>query len=83
MFKHRTMEVAGSPHKPGDVLYLDDDKFVVVQVDFNGSWSKIWLEPLFIYVTRSVTCAQVHEQDLCILDYIQKLCDEYEESCCC
>lgn len=83
MFKTITMEVAGSPHKPGDVLHIDDEKWVVVQTDFNGSWSKLWLEPLFVFVTRSTYCVQIPENDLSILDYINKLCDEYEDSCCC
>jgi hypothetical protein len=83
MFKTITMEAAGSPHNIGDVLHIDGDRWVVVKSDFNGSWSKIWLDPLFVFVTRSTYCAQIPENDLSILDYINKLCDEYEESCCC
>ncbi len=83
MFTPRTMEVAGCPHNYGDVLNLDGERWVVTKTNYNGSWSKVWLEPLFVFVSRNVSCSQVRESDMCILDYLKKLCDEYDESCCC
>lgn len=83
MFKTKTMEVADCPHNYGDVLNIDDSRWVVVKTSYNGRWSKVWLEPLHIFVLRNITCSQVRENDMSILDYIKKLCDEYDESCCC
>lgn len=83
MFKSRPMEVPGCPYNPGDIIRIDGDRWVVAKADFDGSWSKLWLESLFVFVTRSTYCVQIPENDMSILDYINKLCDEYEESCCC
>lgn len=80
--KVMTMEVAGRPHKPGDILYLDGERWFVVQSDFNGYRSKLWLEPLSSYLAK-VTFIPKAPYDCTIAEYLNRLCDEYEESCCC
>lgn len=80
--KVMTMEVAGRPHKPGDILYLDGERWFVAQSDFNGHSSKLWLEPLSSYLAK-VTLISSAPYDCTIAEYLNRLCDEYEESCCC
>ena len=40
------MEVAGNPHKPGDILHINYERWVVVKVVLNHSHSTVHLEPL-------------------------------------
>lgn len=80
--KVMTMEVAGHPHKPGDVFHLDGERWYVVQTDYNGHSSKVWLEPLSYYIAKVTPISRV-PYDCTIAEYLNKLCDEYEESCCC
>ena len=76
------LEVAGYPHKPGDVLHMDGERWYVVSVNYNGSWSKVYLEPLSSFLAK-ITPISKAPYDCTIAEYLNKLCDEYEENCCC
>lgn len=77
-----SMEIAGNPHKPGDLLYIDGERWYIVQTHFNGHRSKLWLEPLSSYLAK-VKCISEAPYECTIAEYLNKLCDEYEENCCC
>lgn len=80
--KEMTMEVAGYPHKPGDIIYIDGERWCVNQTHSTGRRSKLWLEPLSSYLAK-VTPISKAPYDCTIAEYLNKLCDEYEENCCC
>lgn len=80
--KVMTMEVAGSPHKPGDIIYLDGERWFIATTDYNGNSSKLWLEPLSSYIAKTTPISEV-PCDCTIAEYLNKLCDEYADSCCC
>lgn len=82
MFKTKTIEVAGCPHKPGDVLHIDDERWFVVQTSNHGCWSKVWLEPLVLYLAKNKLVSEA-PYEMTIAEYLYKLCDEYEENGCC
>ena len=77
-----TLEVAGSPHKPGDLIHMDGERWFVVSVDYNGSWSKIYVEPLSSYIAKVTLISDV-PYDCTIAEYLNRLCDDYADKCCC
>lgn len=80
--KVMNLEVAGHPHNPGDVIRMDGERWFVASVDYNGSWSKVYVEPLSSYIAKTTLISRVPE-DCTIAEYLNRICDEYEENCCC
>jgi hypothetical protein len=80
--KVMSIEMAGSPHNPGDVIHIDGERWFVVSTDFNGHSSKVWLEPLSSYIAKNTLISKV-PYDCTIAEYLNRLCDEYEADCCC
>ena len=74
--------VAGYPHRPGDVIYIDGERWCVVTSHFNGRSSNVVLEPLSSYLAKA-TIISTAPYNCTIAEYLNKLCDEYEENNCC
>lgn len=77
------MEVSGNPHKPGDILYINYERWVVVKVDLNYTHSKVHLEPLANVLARNTSIPIAGYERYSIADYLKILCDEYEHDCQC
>ena len=75
------MEVAGNPHKPGDVLHINYESWVVVEVALKHTCSTVYLEPLANVMARNTTVPVDGYEGYSIADYIKILCDEYEYDC--
>lgn len=75
-----TMDVSGNPHKPGDIIHINGERFMVVKVDFNFTYSKIRLEPLADVMAEN-RHVRIGAYEGTIADYIKILCDEYEYDC--
>lgn len=75
-----TMDVSGNPHNPGDILYINDERWMVVSVNFNFTYSKVRLEPLADVMAKT-RIVQIGAYQGTIADYIKMLCDEYEYDC--
>lgn len=80
--KVMTIGMAGCPHNPGDILSIDGERWYVVQTAFNGHSSKVQLEPLSSHIAKTTLISKA-PYDCTIAEYLNKLCDEYEENCCC
>ena len=80
--KVMTVVLVGNPHNPGDVIHIDGERWYVAQTHFNGRSSEVLLEPLSSYLAK-VTPIPKAPYDCTIAEYLNKLCDEYEENCCC
>lgn len=80
--KVMNIEMTGHPYNPGDVLHIDGESWYVFQVHFDGHSSKLWLEPLSSYIAK-VTLISKAPYDCTIAEYLNRLCDEYEENHCC
>lgn len=75
------MEVAGAPHKPGDILHINYERWIVTKVDFNHTYSTVHLEPLANVLARNALVSVYGYEKYSIADYIKTLCDEYEYDC--
>ena len=75
------MEVAGNPHKPGDILHINYERWIVVKVDLNYTYSTVHLEPLANVMARNNTIPVGSYERYSIADYLKILCDEYEYDC--
>lgn len=76
------MEVAGNPHKPGDILHINYERWIVTKVVLNHTYSTVHLEPLSNVLARNGTISIDGYQGT-IADYLKILCDEYEYDCQC
>lgn len=74
------MDVAGNPHKPGDILHINYERWVVTKVVFNHTYSTVHCEPLINVLARNTNISVVGYQGT-IADYLKILCDEYEYDC--
>lgn len=74
------MEVPGNPHKPGDILHINGERFMVVKVNFNYTYSTVHLEPL-ADVMAANRHVRIGAYKGTIADYLKILCDEYEYDC--
>ena len=75
------MEVAGNPHKPGDILRINYERWVVVKVDLNHMYSTVHLEPLANVLAKNTLIPIAGYEIYSIADYLKMLCDEYEHDC--
>lgn len=75
------MEVSGNPHKPGDILHINYERWVVVKVVLNHTYSTVHLEPLLNVLARNTQIPVAGYEKYSIADYIKILCDEYEYDC--
>lgn len=80
--KCMNMQVSGHPHNPGDIIYVDGERWYVVQTNYNGRYSSLLLEPLSSFLAKTTPISKA-PYDCTIAEYLNKLCDEYEENCCC
>ena len=75
------MEVAGNPHNPGDILHINYERWVVVKVVLNHTYSTVHLEPLSNVLARNTQIPVAGYEKYSIADYLKILCDEYEYDC--
>lgn len=71
-------------HIIGDVISIDDERWVVNSIDVNSkNWADFHLIPLFDFIAGSTYCSQIPEalSGLTLMDYINMLCDEYIADC--
>jgi hypothetical protein len=81
MYKREmTMEVSGNPHKPGDIININGERWMVVSVNFNYFYSTVRLEPLTDVMAAS-KIVRIGTYECTIADYIKMICDEYEYDC--
>ena len=80
----RTMKlcVAGSPHNPGDVIHINDEAWSVYQTTYNGNSSTVRIMPLRDWLANHKLISEV-PCEMTIAEYLDKLCEEYENDCCC
>ena len=74
------MDVAGCPHKPGDVLYINDERWLVEFVIFKGNYTTVNCIPLQDYLARK-TRLVINNESITIAEYLASLCNEYESNC--
>lgn len=77
-----TMQVAGAPHKPGDILYINGERWVVTKLVYECRYSTIKCETLADYLART-NKIKINNQEMTIAEYLKILCDEYEYDCSC
>ena len=78
-----TIQGAGeAPNKPWDILYINGDRMVVTKVDIDIHSYTMHLEPLETVISR-VNLLSIPGFEGTLLEYIQMLCNEYEDGCCC
>ena len=82
MGRTKTLRATGSPHNPGDVIYLDDEAWAVYQTTYTGHSSTAQLMPLRDYMANHKCISEV-PWEMTIAEYLDKLCEEYENDCCC
>ena len=75
------MEVVGTPHKPGDIIRINYERWVVVQIHCNHTHSTIHLEPLVNVLAKDVLIPSDVYGQYSIAEYLKILCDEYEYDC--
>lgn len=76
------LRVAGSPHNPGDVIYIDDEAWAVYQITSTVNSSTVYLMPLRDYMANHKRISEA-PWEMTIAEYLDKLCEEYENDCCC
>ena len=76
------LDMAGSPHKPGDVIHIDDVAWAVYKSTLTSTASTVWLMPLRDYMANHKLISEV-PPEMTIAEYLDKLCEEYENDCCC
>lgn len=81
MGREKKMEVAGNPHKPGDIIHIDDEAWAVYQTTYTGRYSTVYLMPLRDYMANHKPISEV-PGEMTIAEYLDKLCEEYENDCC-
>lgn len=74
--------VAGSPHNTGDVIHIDDEAWAVYQTTLTGRSSTVYLMPLRDYMANHKLISEA-PWETTIAEYLDKLCEEYENDCCC
>ncbi len=82
MSKTMKLGVAGNPHNPGDVVHINDEAWAVYQATSTGNSSTVWLMPLRDYMANHRLISEA-PWEMTIAEYLDKLCEEYESSCCC
>lgn len=82
MSRIKKLQVAGCPHNPGDVIYIDDESWAVYQTTSAGRSSTVHLMPLRDYMANHWRISDV-PLEMSISEYLDKLCEEYENDCCC
>ena len=81
--KELTIKGAGdAPNKPYDILYINDDRMIVTRVDVNVRSYTMYLELIETFISR-VRLISIPNFEGTLLEYIQMLCNEYEDVCCC
>ena len=81
--KTTTIQGAGdAPNKPGDVLYINGDRMIVTKIDRDLHSYTMHLEPLEIVIS-GISKISIPGFEGTLLEYIQMLCNEYEDGCCC
>ena len=71
-------------HKPCDVIHINGDSWVVESVDQQPRSYKLNLVPIEHFVAAHnlmLPCSE-YTETTSLLDYINLLCTEYEDSCC-
>jgi hypothetical protein len=79
--REMTMDVSGNSHNPGDVLYINDERWMVTRVHSNWTHSKVYCEPLADVLARNTIISVDGYERITIADYIKIICDEYEYDC--
>lgn len=80
--KKMTIQGAGdAPNKPCDILYINDDRMIVTKVFRDARSYTMYLEPLETFIS-SVKMMSIPDFEGTLLEYIQMLCNEYENGCC-
>ncbi len=67
---------------PGDVIHIDDEAWAVYQTTTSGCGSTIYLMTLRDYMANH-KCISEAPWEMTIAEYLDKLCEEYENDCCC
>jgi len=81
MYKREMIiDVSGHQHNPGDIMCINGERWMVVSVNFNCSYSTVRLEPL-TDVMAANRIVQIGTYEGTIADYIKIICDEYEYEC--
>jgi hypothetical protein len=81
--KRTTIQGAGdAPNKPGDILYINDDRMIVTKVGRDVRSYTMYLEPLETFISGNKLLS-IPGFEGTLLGYIQMLCNEYEDGCCC
>lgn len=77
-----TMHVADAPYKPGDILHINDERWIVLELVFEGYSRLIRCEPLADYLAAK-TVIKINDETITVAEYLAFLCNEYENNCAC
>lgn len=82
-----TFEGAGKAnHKPCDVLHINGDRWVVESVDQMPKSYRLNLVPLQVFIaSRKILGVEIgdYKANMTLQEYLNLLCSEYEDGCCC
>lgn len=81
----KTTTIQGSgeaPHKIGDVLYINSERWAVYRIAQHAISYTMCLKPLGQFV-GSTKLISIPGFEGTVSDYIELLCNEYEDGCCC
>ena len=82
MSRSMKLDMAGNPHKLGDVIHIDDETWAVYKTTSTSTASTVWLMPLRDYIANNKRISEA-PWEMTIAEYLDKLCEEYENDCCC
>lgn len=70
-------------HKPCDIIHINGDRWVVDSVDQMPRSYLLNLVPIEVFVASHKILAKTeYDGSITLQEYINQLCDEYEDSCC-
>ena len=78
--KTMTMEVAKNSNNVGDILYINEERWIVEYVEHKYHSHIIHCVPLADYISH-MNYINIDNVRMTIADYIESICDEYEENC--
>lgn len=75
------LETVTEIHKLGDILTINDERWIVERIIFDGHAFINKCIPLTSFICKSTYLSQIPEYQTCTLaDIIRRICDEYERN---